>query len=117
MSRDNASLLDIVNAAKRILHFAQRLDKSALANNEEKQSAILYQVIIVGEATKRLSAEFRSQHPEVPWKDIAGMRDILAHQYDRVNLNTLWDAIQTDIPELLALLQPLLPEPGDRSHD
>ena len=111
MSRDSASLLDIVNAAKRVLLFAEGLDKSALANNEEKQSAILYQVIIIGEATKRLSAEFRSQHPDVPWKDIAGMRDILAHQYDRVNLNTLWDAIQIDIPELLALLQPMLPEP------
>ncbi len=89
MSRDSASLLDIANAAKQVLQFAQGLDKFALANNEEKQSAILYQVIIVGEATKRLSAEFRSQHPEVPWKDIAGMRDILAHQYDRVNLKTL----------------------------
>jgi uncharacterized protein with HEPN domain len=49
MNRDSASLLDIVNAAKRVLLFAQGLDKSALANNEEKQSAILYQVMIVGE--------------------------------------------------------------------
>jgi uncharacterized protein with HEPN domain len=111
MNRDSASLLDIVNAAKRVLLFAEGLDKSALATNEEKQSAILYQVIVIGEATKRLSQEFRAQHPAIPWKDIAGMRDIIAHQYDRVNLNTLWDVIQTDIPELLALLEPLLPNP------
>lgn len=117
MSRDNASLLDMINAAKRVLRFAEGLDKSALATDEEKQSAILYQIIVLGEATKRLSAEFRSQHPEIPWKDIAGMRDILAHQYDRVNLNTLWDAMQTDIPELLALLQPLLPELGRGSQN
>jgi uncharacterized protein with HEPN domain len=117
MGRDSASLLDIVNAAKRVLQFAEGLDKSELATNDEKQSAILYQVIVIGEAMKRWSEEFRAQHPEISWKDIAGMRDILAHQYDRVNLNTLWDAIQTDIPELLALLQPLLPEPGGRSHE
>ena len=115
MSRDNASLLDMVNAAKRVLLLTEGLDKFALGTDEEKQSVILYQIII-GEATKRLSVEFRSQHSEIPWKDIAGMRDILAHQYDQVNLNTLWDAVPTDISELLALLQPLLPDPGGRSH-
>lgn len=108
MSRDKASILDIVNAAKRVLLFAEGLDKSTLATNEEKQSAILYQVIVIGEATKRLSLEFRAQHPAIPWKDIAGMRDILVHQYDRINLNSLWNVIQTDIPELLELLEPLL---------
>jgi len=73
--------MDIVNAANRVLQFAEGLDKSALATNEEKQSAMLYQIIVIGEATKRLSLEFRNQHSEIPWKDIAGMRDILAHQY------------------------------------
>ncbi|NEO53465.1 MAG: DUF86 domain-containing protein [Okeania sp. SIO3B5] len=108
MSRDIASLLDIVNAARRVLQFAEGIDKSELATNEEKQSAILYQIIVMGEATKRLSPEFREQYPEIPWKDIAGMRDILAHQYDRLNFNTLWDVIQTDVPEVLPLLESLL---------
>ena len=76
----------------------------------EKQSAILYQVIIIGEATKRLSTEFRNQHSNIPWKNMAGMRDILVHQYDRVNLNTLWDVIRDDIPKLLELIKPLLPD-------
>ena len=109
MNRDDASLLDIYHAAKRILVFASGLDKQDLATNEEKQSAILYQVIIIGEGTKRLSTEFRYQSSVIPWKDIAGMRDILAHQYDRVSLNTLWDVVSMDIPELLGLIEPLLP--------
>jgi uncharacterized protein with HEPN domain len=84
-------------------------------SNEEKQSAILYQVLLIGEATKRLSPEFRNQHSQVPWKDIAGMRDILAHQYDRVDLKTIWDVIHNDIPELLNYLQPLLENPDSES--
>jgi uncharacterized protein with HEPN domain len=87
MSRDKASLLDIVNAAQRVIQFAEGLEKSDLENNEEKQSAILYQIIVMGEATKRLSTEFRAQYPQIPWREIAGMRDILAHQYDRINFN------------------------------
>lgn len=110
MNRDEAALLDIHNAAQRILLFAVGLTKANLATSEEKQSAILYQVIVVGEATKRLSTNFRNIHPDIPWKEIAGMRDILAHQYDRINLDTLWDVIQKDIPELIELIAPLLPK-------
>jgi uncharacterized protein with HEPN domain len=51
------------------------------------QSAILYQIAIVGEAIKRLSRDFREQHPEALWDDIAGMRDVVAHQYDRIDLD------------------------------
>ncbi|MEO0395389.1 MAG: DUF86 domain-containing protein [Cyanobacteria bacterium P01_A01_bin.137] len=108
MNRDNASLIDIVNAAQRVLAFTAGLSKTELAENDEKQSATLYQIIIIGEATKRLSPEFRNRYAMIPWAEIAGMRDILAHQYDKINLNTLWSAIQDDIPELLALLQPIV---------
>lgn len=109
MNRDDATLLDIASAANRAVAYAAGVEKSFLLNDDEKQSAILYQVIVLGEATKRLSPEFCSQHPGIPWKDMAGMRDILVHKYDRINFNTLWDAIQQDIPQLLSLLKPLLP--------
>ncbi|MFM7548492.1 MAG: DUF86 domain-containing protein [Cyanobacteriota bacterium] len=109
MHRDDATLLDIASAANRAVAYAAGIEKSALLNDDEKQSAILYQVIVLGEATKRLSPEFCSQHPEIPWKDMAGMRDILVHQYDCISFNTLWDVIQQDIPQLLSLLVPLLP--------
>jgi uncharacterized protein with HEPN domain len=109
MNRDHAYLLDIINAINRIQLFAAGLAKEDLYTNEEKQSAILYQIIIIGEASKRLSQEFRNDNPGIPWKDIAGMRDILAHQYDRININTLWDVVQQDIIELKALITPLLP--------
>ncbi|MEK0195891.1 DUF86 domain-containing protein [Microcoleus anatoxicus] len=116
-SRDRASLLDIISAVRRVLQFAEGLDKSVLETNEEKQSAIFYQVIVMGEAVKRLSAEFRNQYSEVPWREIAGMRDILTHHYDRLNFDTLWDVIQADIPELLGLLEPLLLNPDEMDNE
>lgn len=73
MNRDEASLLDIARAARRILQFAEGFDRAMLASNEEKQSAILYQVIVIGEAVKRLSRDFRENHPEIPWKDRVSM--------------------------------------------
>jgi uncharacterized protein with HEPN domain len=110
MSRDRAALLDIDRAAKLALVFAEGLSQAELATNLEKQSAILYQIVVVGEAVKRLSQEFRAQHPEIPWQGIAGMRDILAHQYDRLEVEEIWGVIQADLPELLMALAPLLPD-------
>ena len=109
MSRDSASLLDIVKAGQLILQFAQGLNREELESDVLRQSAILYQIAIMGEATKRLSSEFRQQHPEVPWDDVAEMRDIIAHQYDRLDLNIVWQVIQRNIPELLSMIKPMLP--------
>ena len=108
MNRDQAYLLDIINAIQRIQLFAIGLTKEDLRKNEEKQSAILYQIIILGEATKRLSLEFKTANSDIPWKDIAGMRDILAHQYDRIDINTLWDVVHRDVVELKGSIVPLV---------
>ncbi|HAA29361.1 MAG TPA: hypothetical protein DCE56_18745 [Cyanobacteria bacterium UBA8553] len=108
MSRDSASLLDIVRAGQLVLQFTQGLNREQLASDVLRQSAILYQIAIMGEATKRLSREFREQHPEVPWDDMAGMRDIIAHQYDRLDLDIVWQVIERNIPELLNMIIPLL---------
>ena len=113
MSRDSASLLDIVRAGQLVLQFAQGVDREQLASDVLRQSAILYQISIMGEATKRLSREFRQLHSEVPWDDVAGMRDIIAHQYDRVDLDIVWQVIQRNIPELLDMITPLLPVQDD----
>lgn len=109
MNRDDASVVDIDTAAKRILKFVGNLNETELSDDEEKQSAIIYQLIIIGEATKRLSPKFRQQHESIPWKAIAGMRDVLAHQYDKVNSKTLWDIVDQEIPELIDFISPLLP--------
>lgn len=108
MPRDQEALIDIFQAALRVIRFTEGVTQAELEVNEEKQAAILYQVTIIGEATKRLSKDFRSQHPEIPWKQMAGMRDIVTHHYDEVDPDVVWDVVQDDIPQLLTLLEPLV---------
>lgn len=110
MSRDKASLLDISRAGQRVLEFAQGLSRADLETDLMRLSAILYQLQVVGEATKRLSFAFREQHSDIPWSRAAGMRDIIAHQYDRLDLDVVWTVLQQSIPELLKMIAPLLPE-------
>jgi uncharacterized protein with HEPN domain len=87
MSRDREALIDIVEAIKLILRYVEAVDFDRLAANIEKQDAILRRITIIGEATKRLSKDFREQHPTIPWKEIAGMRDVITHDYDEVDLD------------------------------
>ena len=109
MSRDSATLLDIIKAARNILAFKQGLDKIAFLNDPKTQSAILHQLMILGEAVKRLSEEFRSGHSTIPWRLIAGMRDKLIHGYDDVDLDEVWKAAEKDVPQLIQWIEPLLP--------
>jgi uncharacterized protein with HEPN domain len=70
MARDNASLANVIKAGRQALQFAEGVTREQLELDSLLQSAILYQIIIVGEATKRLSQAYRLQHPEIPWKRI-----------------------------------------------
>jgi uncharacterized protein with HEPN domain len=87
MSRDDASLLDIARAAELSLKFIGGMDEVAFQTDEKTQYAVLHQILIIGEATKRISNEFREAHPAIPWKLMAGMRDIVIHAYDSVDLS------------------------------
>lgn len=107
MSRDLESLIDIQNAAQRIKRYVDGVSRSELDANDEKLSAVLYQITIIGEATKRLSSEFRTQHPEVPWREIAGMRDVIVHEYDQLDLEVIWDVVSHKLDELLSLIEHL----------
>lgn len=71
-------------------------------------SAILYQITIIGEATKQLSQQFRQQQPEIPWREMAGMRDVIVREYDQLDFDVVWDVVQNKLPELQSLIEVLL---------
>ncbi|GAB4138743.1 MAG: hypothetical protein Fur0046_13430 [Cyanobacteria bacterium J069] len=86
-NRDRAALLDIASAARKVLQYKAGIDKAEFFRDDKTQSAIVFQLLIMGEAVKRLSTELRSQHPDIPWSLIAGMRDNLIHRYDDIDLD------------------------------
>ena len=90
MPRDDAIVLDIVLACRRIRRFAAGFSRETLLAEEKTQSAIVHQLQGVGEATKRLTTSFRESHADIPWRDIARMRDRLIHHYDAVDLDEVW---------------------------
>lgn len=110
MQRDAAVLVDIVLACREIIRFIAGLTQEQFAVNSLVRSAVIYQLQVIGEATKRLSAEFRDSHPTVRWKEMAGMRDRLIHHYDDINLDIVWRVVSQEVPPLLAQLEPLIPK-------
>lgn len=108
MMRDQEALIDIQVAISRILRYASGVSKASLELNDEKLSAILYQITIIGEATKRLSANLRQENPGIPWREMAGMRDVIVHEYDQLDLDVIWDVIQNKLPNLESKIRVLI---------
>lgn len=110
MRRDETTLLDIARAARAILTFTEGLRRETFLEDLKTQSAVLYQLMVIGEAVKRLSFELRQRHQEIPWAQMAGMRDHLIHGYDLVDWDEVWRTVTRDVPDLLSKLEGLLPK-------
>jgi len=98
----------MVQSAQRALEHSRGLTEAQFMASPLHQDAILRQLTILGEAAKRVSAEFRAEHPEIPWTKIAGFRDVVVHDYFRVDLQEVWRIVQEELPSLIALLQPIV---------
>jgi uncharacterized protein with HEPN domain len=107
MLRDLDSIRDMVLAANRVLRYVENTSQQEFEQDLEKQDSVTYRILILGEASKRLSAEFGDRHPNIPWRQIAGMRNMLVYEYDQIDLDVLWDVTQNSIPDLLGKLNSL----------
>ena len=101
-------MLQIVEEASLVLTLTRGLDRLEFLEDIRTQLAVRHQIMVIGETVKRLSDSFRTEHPEIPWSEIAGMRDKLIHEYDNVDTNMVWEALEQDVPILLEFARSIL---------
>ena len=97
---DGVYLSHIKDALHQITAYTDSLDYAGFKANRMVQDAVIRQFEIIGEATKNLSDAFRAHHHAIPWKDLAGFRDKLIHQYFGVDLAMVWQSVVDDVPML-----------------
>jgi len=113
MQRDDAALVDILNACRLASQFIEGMTKRVFIKDLKTQSSILHQITIIGEAARRLSTDLRKKNSHIPWQAIIGMRSKLIHEYNSVDLDEVWATVKTDIPLLIMQLEPLIKKSKD----
>jgi len=105
---EGAYLRHILDAILKVESYLRGIDEAAFRADSRTQDAVVRQLEIIGEATRRISSETRSRSPDTPWQDIAGMRDKLIHDYFSVDLRRVWNTTKSDLPPLKAAVIRLL---------
>lgn len=107
--KDNKLYLGhVIESCKKISGFIKSHDAKEFFQDGILQDAVMYQLSVIGEALKNTTQEFKDNHEEIPWSKIIGMRNIVLHDYDRVNIQIVWNTIIKDIPELKKQIQQIL---------
>ncbi|MBU0508328.1 DUF86 domain-containing protein [bacterium] len=109
MSRDSSRLLDILNAARSVIELTEGMTGNDFQQDFRTELAITRLFEIIGEAARLVSEDLKRDHPEIPWGRMAGLRHRLIHEYDKVDYDLVWKIIQRDVPELIRLIEPLVP--------
>jgi uncharacterized protein with HEPN domain len=110
---DVSYLWDMLTAARAVVDFTRERTLDEYSNDLMLRSAVERQVEIIGEAARRVSESFRSEHAEIPWSKIMGQRHVLAHDYGEIKQDRLWQVATVHVPALIAQIEPLLPPPPE----
>ena len=97
MRPDEILLLDMLLAAREAVEFLRRSSLEEFEGDRMRQLAVAKSIEVIGEAASRISDSFRDAHPELPWRDIVGMRHRLVHGYFEINLRRLWQTVDKDL--------------------
>lgn len=102
MSKRETQILleDILENINNIEEFIKGLDKEKFINNKMATAAVVRCLEIIGEATKNIPDNYRINHPEISWRDMAGLRDVVIHGYFSVDLDIIWEIVTKDLPDI-----------------
>jgi uncharacterized protein with HEPN domain len=103
---------DIVESAERILELTRGLDYAAFSSDRTIQDAVLYNIVIIGEAARYVPAEIQARHSDVDWRSLKDMRNWVAHVYHAVSYRRVWRTITDELPSLVSRLRQLLEDEG-----
>lgn len=108
MSRDVTLYVDdMIEACQRVVQYSAGLDRDGLNAGTMITDAIVRNLEILGEAAKSVPADVRTREPDIPWRRIAGLRDVLSHAYFSIDLDIVWNVISVEVPNLLPQLRRL----------
>ena len=105
MKDDLAFIEHILLCIDKIQEYTKNLTAPDFNNSELIQDAVIRNIEIIGEATKKISKDLKSQYREIPWKEMSGMRDKLIHDYFGVDVDVVWKTVNEDIPFLKSLIE------------
>jgi len=109
MSRDDTYLVDILESAKIALDYVFDKDWDAFYEILQVQDAVVRRIEIIGEAARRISLETRDKYPQIPWREMTSMRNLVIHEYDVVDIKQVWDTVQNKLPLLIEELSKIVP--------
>lgn len=115
--RDAGYLWDMLDSARTIKEFVTGVSYSQYQQDKKLRLAIERAMEIIGEAARHVSETFRQVHPEIPWQNIISQRNVLAHEYGEIRQELIWKVAANRIPELISLLEPLIPTPPQEVKD
>ncbi|MEA1900083.1 MAG: DUF86 domain-containing protein [Thermodesulfobacteriota bacterium] len=103
--KDKDFLSHINEAVKRTVLYVEKMTYEQFLEDIKTQDAVIRNIEIISEATKNISEELRNRYPEIPWKNMGGMRDKLIHHYFGVNLSIVWEAAKKEFPEIIKQIE------------
>jgi uncharacterized protein with HEPN domain len=105
-------LEDILESIEKIEKYVDNLSEKEFEDNSEKQDAVIRRIEIIGEAVKNISKETKEKYSDIPWREVAGMRDVVIHQYFGVTVGLVWRVATSEIPNLKEKIKKIIKDIG-----